>query len=277
MTFPSVKAAGVAIPALGFGTWQLQGDQARDLVTAALRMGYRHIDTAAIYGNEREVGEGLRASRVAREEVFLTTKIWNDCHRNGDLQRAAQASLRRLHVDHVDLLLLHWPVPAAPLKESLAALNEVLERGWARAIGVSNFNAHLVSDAVEASRAPLATNQVEYHPYQSQKTLLKCLRRNGITLTAYSPLAHGRVLDDPVLRAIAARHDRSVSQVALRWLVQQEGVIAIPKTASEARAAENLAVFEFELNSEEMARIHGLARPDGRVIDPDWAPKWDRD
>ncbi|HEX8233996.1 MAG TPA: aldo/keto reductase [Caulobacteraceae bacterium] len=277
MTIPTVSAAGVEIPALGFGTWQLTGDTCRRLVGAALRLGYRHIDTAAIYGNEREVGEAIGASGVPREEVFLTTKIWNDAHRDGELQNAAEASLRRLGVDHVDLLLLHWPVPEVPLAESLDALNEVLERGWTRSIGVSNFTAPLISEAVEASRAPLATNQLEYHPYLSQKTLLGHLRRDGISLTAYSPLAHGRLLDDAALAAIGVRHGKSVGQVALRWLVQQEGVIAIPKTGSDARAAENLSIFDFSLSEEEMASVADLARPDGRVIDPDWSPQWDPD
>jgi diketogulonate reductase-like aldo/keto reductase len=277
MTTPTVNAGGVEIPVLGFGTWQLQGEQARRLTARALELGYRHIDTASIYGNEREVGEGLRDSGVARKEVFLTTKIWNDAHRRPDLLRAAEESLGWLGVDHVDLLLLHWPVADVPLSESLGALNEVKARGWTRSIGVSNFTARLLAEAVEVSEAPLATNQVEYHPYLSQRTLLKALRRHGVSLTAYSPLAHGRVLDDPVLRAIGARHGKSVGQVALRWLVQQDGVIAIPKTASAERAAENLAIFDFRLSSEEMDQVSALSRPDGRVIDPGWSPDWDRD
>jgi diketogulonate reductase-like aldo/keto reductase len=271
----SITVAGVSIPALGFGTWEVEGDNARRMVAAALDIGYRHIDTAKIYGNEKQVGEGIRESGVPRDQIFLTTKIWNDAHKAGDLQAAAEASLERLGVDHVDLLLVHWPVPGVPLAETMTAMNDVLNRGLSRSIGVSNFPSALVEEAVRLSKAPLATNQVEYHPYLSQAKLAKALTAKGISLTAYSPLARGRILDDAVLGEIAKAHGKTVSQVAIRWLLQQPEVIVIPKTMSEARARENFETFDFELTADEMARIFALARPDGRVTDGPWAPKWD--
>jgi diketogulonate reductase-like aldo/keto reductase len=270
-----IPAGGVDIPALGFGTWKLRGDDALRMVEAALDIGYRHIDTAYVYGNEREVGEAMRASGVPRDQVFLTTKVWIDSHRDGDLQRAAEGSLKRLGFDRVDLLLLHWPAPDIPLKETIRALNDVHRRGWTRAIGVSNFTSRLIDEAAAASEAPLATNQVEYHPYLSQRRVMEALKRHDMCLTAYSPLAHGKLVDDPVLVEIAKRHGRTASQVALRWLVQQPAVAAVPKTASPERARENFEVFDFELAAEEMAQIFALAHPKGRIITDDWAPEWD--
>jgi 2,5-diketo-D-gluconate reductase B len=272
-----VSSGGVEIPALGFGTWQVDGPGCVDMVRQAVEIGYRHIDTAAAYGNEAEVGRGLRDAGLPREDIFLTTKIWNDAHKAGDLQRAAEDSLRKLQLDYVDLLLIHWPVPAVPLEETITALNEVKRRGLARAIGVSNFPSALVEKAAQVSEAPLATDQVEYHPYLSQKTLLGALRRHGMSLTAYSPLARGKLLDEPVLKTVAQAHGKSVGQAALRWLVQQDGVIAIPKTNSAERARQNLEIFDFELTPDEMAQISALARPNGRVIDPGFAPDWDLD
>jgi diketogulonate reductase-like aldo/keto reductase len=272
----TVAAAGVDVPLLGFGTWQITGERCALMVEHALKLGYRHIDTAAAYENEMEVGQGLRASGVARDEVFLTTKIWRDALRDGELQRAAEASLRRLAVDHVDLLLVHWPVAEVPLAETMKALSEVKRSGLARAIGVSNFPSALIEEAVAAASEPLATDQVEYHPYLSQRRVLEACRRHGMVLTAYSPLGRGRVLRDPVVQELAATHGKSAGQIALRWLVQQ-GVVAIPKSSSPDRAKENLDIFDFELTSDDMARLSALARPDGRVIDPSFAPRWDAD
>jgi 2,5-diketo-D-gluconate reductase B len=272
----SIHAGGVDIPALGFGTWNVTGPDAARMVEAALKLGYRHIDTARIYGNETEVGEGLRHSGVARGDYFLTTKIWTDAFRDGDLQRAAEASLKRLGVDHLDLLLLHWPNPRVPLAETLKALNAVKAAGLTRAIGVSNFTTGLIEEAVALSDAPLATNQVEYHPYLSQTAVKGALARHRLALTAYSPLAHGLILGDKTLKAIAAVHGRTVSQVALRWLVQQPGVVAIPKTLDEGRAAQNLEIFDFALSDQEMGLITALARPDGRQCDFEGlSPEWD--
>jgi diketogulonate reductase-like aldo/keto reductase len=270
----TLTAGGVEIPVLGFGTWMIAGQACAAMVEHALKLGYRHLDTASAYDNEREVGQGLKASGVARSEIFLTTKIWNDAHRSGDLQRAAEASLARLGVDHLDLLLIHWPVPDVPLAETMGALNEVRDRGLTRAIGVSNFPSSMVEEAVKASRAPLATDQVEYHPFLDQTRLSETLRAHDIALTAYSPLARGRAPRDPQIQEIARRHGKTPGQIILRWILQQ-GMIAIPKTSNPTRAKENLQVFDFELDASEMTQICALARPDGRVIDPSFAPAWD--
>ncbi|OJU11927.1 MAG: 2,5-didehydrogluconate reductase [Caulobacterales bacterium 68-7] len=274
----SVPAAGVEIPAIGFGTWQIANPDAARMVEAALKIGYRHIDTARVYRNEEGVGEGLRHGGVARGDYFLTTKIWTDDFKDGDLQRAAEASIKRLGVDQVDLLLLHWPNPAVPLRETIKALNAVKTAGLTRAIGVSNFTSALVEQAVSLSDAPLATDQVEYHPYLKQTAVKAALARNGMALTAYSPLAQGAILNDPVLKAIGEAHGKSVTQIALRWLVQQPGVVAIPKTLSAERAAQNLAIFDFALSDAESAQIAALARPNGRTADfAGLSPEWDKD
>jgi diketogulonate reductase-like aldo/keto reductase len=271
----SLSAAGVEIPAIGLGTWKLTGPACAPLVCAALQAGYRHVDTAAIYGNEREVGEGLRASGVPRGEVFVTTKIWRDHMAEDALLTAAEASLQRLGLDQVDLLLLHWPNDAFPLEGTMRALAQAKRRGLARAIGVSNFPVALLEQAVALSPEPLATNQVEYHPYLSQRRVLETVRRHGMALTAYSPLAEGRALRDPVIRGIAAAHGATPAQVAIAWLIGQPGVIAIPKTSSAERAAQNLKAAELRLSDEERARISALARPDGRQISPGGWVRWD--
>lgn len=272
----TITAADVEIPALGFGTYQLEPADARRMTAAALRLGYRHVDTAFIYGNESAVGQGVADSGVARDQVFLTTKIWVTNYRDGDLQRQAEESAERLG-QVPDLLLLHWPKPEPALEETLRGLNDARARGFARNIGLSNFPSALFRRAVELSEAPLATNQVEYHPYLSQKTLIDTARELGSSITAWSPLAQGKVADDPVIGEIARAHGKTPGQVTLRWIIQQ-GVVAIPKTANETRAAENLDIFDFELSADETARIHALARPDGRIgdwIDP--AFEWDQD
>ena len=272
----TVAAADLRIPAIGFGTWQLDGPTARSMVETALELGYRHIDTAFIYKNEREVGDAIAASNIPRDEIFLTTKIWTDSFHDGDLQRAAEASAARLG-GPVDLLLLHWPTPAAPLAETILALNDAKARGLTRGIGVSNFPSALMREAATYSQEPLITNQVEYHPYLSQQAVLQTAQDMGATLTAWSPIARGKVATDPVLIAIGEAHGKTAAQVTLRWLVQQHGVIAIPRTTSATRAAENIAVFDFELTEVEMAAIFELATPKGRIgdwLDP--AFTWDK-
>jgi 2,5-diketo-D-gluconate reductase B len=271
----SVEANGARIPAVGLGTWQLTGETARRAVEAALATGYRHIDTAQAYGNEREVGQAIRASAIPRDEMFLTTKVWWDRFRAGDLQRSAEESLRRLAVDAVDLLLLHWPNPEVPLEETLQALCEVKRRGMARHIGVSNFPVALIEQAVRISPEKLVTNQVEYHPFLDQSPVLAACRTHGMALTAYSPLARGEVFRSEVLKAIAQERGKTPSQIVIRWLIQQEGVVAIPRSSSPEHGRANFDVFDFELGAEEMQRIAGRARPDGRMVDPDFAPDWD--
>lgn len=270
----TIHAGGVDIPVVGFGTWTLEGDICRRAVEDALRMGYRHLDTAVVYGNEREVGEGLRASGVPREQVFVTTKIPRRELSADLVGRTLDESLERLGVDHVDLLLVHWPSADVPLAETLAAFGRAKREGLTRAIGVSNFTAAMVDEAVALSDEPIATNQVEYHPYLAQPAVLGALRRHGMALTAYSPLARGLVADDPTLTAMAAATGVSVGRLVLRWLIQQGDVIVIPKTASRARAAENLDLFSFSLTDEEMGRVSSLARSDGRQVETGWVA-WD--
>ncbi|WP_417770246.1 aldo/keto reductase [Stappia sp.] len=268
---------GIEMPALGLGTWPLSGEICRDVVRAALESGWSHVDTAAMYANEKDVGAGLRAAGQSRDSYFLTTKVWHDSLDPDRMLKSCEHSLDRLGLDHVDLFLIHWPNPRVPLKEQIEALVELRERGWTRAIGVSNFTASMVREAQDLAGGRLAVNQVEYHPFLSQKTVRAALEDAGMALTAYSPMAKGRVTEPQLLRDIGKRHGKSEVQVALRWLVQQDNVAAIPKTANPGRLAENASIFDFELTDDEMAKIGGLARPDGRGINPDFAPDWDRD
>jgi diketogulonate reductase-like aldo/keto reductase len=271
-----IEVGGVVIPRLGFGTWQVTGDEARTMVEGALEAGYRHIDTAQIYENESEVGAALAASGVPRDELFITTKVWTKRFHEGDLQQSVDESLERLGLDHVDLLLLHWPMPEPPLEETIAALNDVHARGLTRSIGVSNFPVVELRRAVELSAAPIVTNQIEYHPFLTQRAQIAEMERLGSTITAWSPLARGRIADDREILAIAQAHGRTAGQVTLRWLLQQPGTIIIPQTSKPQRMAENLDIFDFELTDEEMARLHALGSPEGRT--GDWinpAFSWD--
>lgn len=267
---------GRDIPLLGFGTWQLEPDDARRMVGHALSNGYRHIDTAWIYRNEKGVGEGIRDAGLARGDFWLTTKIWVDHFSHDALLKQAEESAESLGAAP-DLLLLHWPKATPPLAETIGALNAAKARGLTRAIGLSNFPSSEWKKAQDLSEARLVTNQVEYHPYLSQKTLIDTALDLGSSITAWSPLAQGKIVEDATIRAIAEAHGKSVGQVTLRWIVQQ-GVIAIPKTSKESRAAENLDIFDFALTEDEMARIHALAHPGGRLgdwIDPVF--EWDQD
>ncbi|MFO1069158.1 MAG: aldo/keto reductase [Geminicoccaceae bacterium] len=273
----SVDANGASIPAIGLGTWELRGADAQRLVEHALAVGYRHLDTAQMYANEAEVGAGLRASGLKRDAVFVTTKVWPDRFRAGDFERSVDESLGRLKLDAVDLLLLHWPSQTVPLAETIGALNRVRAAGKARHVGISNFPGAMIDEAVALSSDPLVTDQVEYHPFLSQRTVLGRCRAHGLSLTAYTPLARGRVFKDPVLQRIGRAYGKNGGQVALRWLVQQPGVIAIPRSSSEANIAANLAVFDFALGDAEMAEIAALGSAAGRVVNTASAPAWDRD
>jgi 2,5-diketo-D-gluconate reductase B len=265
----------VQIPALGLGTHRLNGAVASRLTSYALDIGYRHIDTVQDYRNEAEIGDAISSSSVPRADIWLTTKVWVNRFRNGDLQRSVDESVRRLRTEP-DLLLLHWPNPKVPLRETIRALNDVKRKGLTKHIGVSNFTVALIREALVLTEEPLLLNQVEYHPYLSQRATLEFLRANGMALTAYSPLALGRVFDDTTLRRIGERYGKNGGQVALRWLLQQDGVTAIPRSSREANAQANLNIFDFQLTALEMTEISALASPKGRLADPlHLAPVWD--
>jgi 2,5-diketo-D-gluconate reductase B len=267
-----VEVAGTRVPALGYGTWLVTGEDATEGVRDALEIGYRQIDTARAYDNEREVGRGIADSGVPRDEIFLTTKVPYDEATADEVRRDAEESLERLGVDRLDLLLLHWPNPDVPLEETIGALNQVREDGLTTQIGVSNFPAGLLRQALDI--APLFCNQVEYHPFLDQSRLLELARDKDVLVTAYSPLAHGKVPDDPTLTAIGERHGKTAGQVALRWLLDQPGVSPIPKASSHERRRENFDVFGgFTLTDEDRAEIDELPK-DGRTGNPPWAPDW---
>ena len=253
---PHVKAGDARIPALGLGTWQNTGPQCTETVRTALDLGYRHVDTAQIYRNEEEVGEGLAAADVARDDVFLTTKVWRTNLEPEDVHTSVRQSLFKLDVEAVDLLLIHWPHPCVPIDETLGAMGALRAEGLVRHLGVSNFTRSQLREAMRVAESPLVTDQVLYHPYKDQSVLRSFCVDHDVALTAYSPLARGAVLSDDVLAEIGARHDKSAAQVALRWLVQQERVVAIPKASSRDHLKANLSIFDFSLSEAEMSRIH---------------------
>jgi 2,5-diketo-D-gluconate reductase B len=267
----TIEVRGVQVPAIGFGTWLVTGQDATDSVRDALEIGYRQIDTARAYENEREVGRGIADSGVPREEIFLTTKVPHDDATADEVERDAEQSLEWLGVDQLDLLLLHWPNGHVPLEETLTAMNNVREDGRTKAIGVSNFPAGLLKQALGI--APVFCNQVEYHPFLDQSRLQELARANEVLITAYSPLAHGKVPDDPTLTEIGRRHGKTAGQVALRWLLDQPGVSPIPKASSHDRRRENFEVFDFTLTEEDNAQIAALPK-DVRTANPGWAPDW---
>lgn len=271
-----VNANGVKIPGIGMGTWTLEGDQARNLVAKALEVGYRHIDTAAMYKNENAVGAGLKDSGMARDDYFLTTKVWPSDAAPDDFIASAEASLDRLGTDHVDLILIHWPSKTVPFAETIAALNEVHAKGWAKAIGISNFTIDQIEEVVALPGAPLACNQIEYHPLLNQTRVIETCRKHGLAVTSYCPLARGGDLfSNPAVTGPSARTGATAAQVVLRWHVQQDGVIAIPRTSNPDRLAENLSIDGFELTAEEMAAISALRSAGHRICDFEFSPVWD--
>lgn len=271
----TVYAHGAEIPAIGLGTWPMKGQECADAVAHALSVGYRHIDTAAMYGNEEAVSAGLRRSGVKRDDVFITTKVWWTDLAEGAFQESTRASLRRLGLSQVDLLLVHWPNPEIPLAETIKALCAMKKHGLARHVGVANFPSALLKEAVELSSEPLVANQCEYHPRLDQTKVLAAIRDIGSAFISYSPLGKGAELQAEAVQAIARRHDRTPAQILLRWHIQQPRVCAIPKSATPARIEENLQALDFELPEEDMTMLSSLARPDGRVIAPEFSPRWD--
>ncbi len=273
-TIPILAAGGANIPAIGFGTSSL--GNCGEIVAHALKLGYRHLDTAWKYGTERGVGEGIRASGVPRDEIFLCTKVSHEYLRTDEFARSVDESLGNLGVDYVDLLLVHWPNAETPLQETMDALAKAKRQGLTRHIGVANFNIALLDEAIGLCPEPLVNLQAEYHPYLDQSRLLAACRARGIVFTAYCPLGRGRIIGDPVLNEIAKHKGRTLAQVALRWLIQQGNVIPIPRSSNPERMRENLGAFDFALTDDEMTQIAALKRRDGRIANPiGRAPAWD--
>lgn len=276
MPFTSKLAAhGAQIPAIGFGTSGLGYVRAEHIATA-LKAGYRHIDTARKYGTEPAVGEGMRASGVPRSEIFVCTKVSHENLHAADFARSVDESLKALGLDYVDLLLVHWPEKTTPLAETIGALAKAKRDGLTRHIGVANFNIAMLDEAIGLCTEPLVTLQVECHPYLDQSKVIAACRARGMVLTAYCPLARGRIRGDAELTDIGSRYGKTAAQVALRWLMQQDIIAAIPRSSNATRIAENIDVFDFELDEDDMRRIGMLKRPDGRTANPvGRAPVWD--
>ncbi|MEN3202216.1 MAG: aldo/keto reductase [Atribacterota bacterium] len=255
-----IELHGARVPAIGLGTWDLRGEEGYQAVLSALSLGYRHIDTAEFYDNEREVGKAVKDSGVPRDVVFLTTKVWYTHLHFQDLIRSCEESLRKLGTDYIDLYLIHWPNEAVPLEESLSAMEKLQKEGKVRFVGVSNFDVDLLDKARNIAPFPILTDQVEYHPYLSQKPLLEYCQKHKVILTAYSPLARGRLSQDPLLCSIAEKYGKTVSQVVLRWLIEQDMVVAIPKAKDPKHQRENLEIFDFSLSEDEKEAISRLDR-----------------
>ncbi|MCD1279699.1 aldo/keto reductase [Psychrobacter sp. CCUG 69069] len=275
----NIRTAGQAnIPVLGLGTWQSTGQDCVDVVKKALEMGYEHIDTAQAYDNEKEVGQGIKQSGVARDKFFLTTKIFPDDMKfqPEKLAAAAKRSLENLDTDYVDLLLLHWPDDRVPLSETMPALCELQKQGLTRHIGVSNFNIANIIEAKKHADVPIVVNQVEFHPFIKQNTLQTFLNNHHILLEAYSPLARGDVFDNDIIKEIADKHNVTPAQISLAWILSDKHRVAIPKTSNPDHLQGNLDAVNVKLSAEELDKIGGLARSDGRKIEhPDYSPVWD--
>lgn len=271
----TIETQGIRLPRLGLGTYRLQGAECQAAVESALALGYRHIDTAAMYGNEEAVGAALAAAGLARDAVHLTTKVWHDALLSAaDIRRAFTASLDKLGLDRVDLYLIHWPNPAMDPGLVFDTLMRLRDEGRVRAIGVANFPTRLLRVAVEEIGAPIACDQVEYHALLDQSALLGYLRSRAIPLVAYCPLAQGRLGDYPELAAIARKHDATPAQVALKWLLDQDGVAAIPKARGAERQRQNLAALALSLDDADRRVIASLPK-DRRFVRPGFAPEWD--
>lgn len=268
-----VEAKGFRIPIIGLGTWALRGRDCARLVEQAIRVGYRHIDTARMYDNEAEVGEGVRASGM-RSEVIITTKVPPTLLAPPDLERSVKESLACLRLDVIDLLLIHWPNPRVPLAETLGAMAKMKSGGYTRAIGLSNFTVALMDEAIKVSLEPLVCNQIEYHPFLNQDKVIAAAKKHHMVLVAYSPIARGGAKNNAVLGRIGKVHGKSAAQVSLRYLMQQ-GIAVIPRTGKRERLEENFALFDFELSDAEMGEIHGLSSRSGRIVDWTWSPHWD--
>ena len=265
---------GSQFPALGFGTWMLEGEACINAVRTALEIGYRHIDTAQMYGNEAEVGRAVAASGIARTELFLTTKLWTSNLTSAKVTASMEESLSKLQTDYVDLLLIHWPEPSVPLSQTLHAMQELQRKGKVKHIGVSNFPVSWMREAVEKCRVQVACNQVEYHAMLSQKAVLEYARLHDIIVAAYRPLLKAQLGNNSVLEKIGKQYGNTAGQVALRWLIEQDSVAAIPKAASEKNARLNFDIFDFALSQKDRKTIATLSN-NTRTVNPGFAPQWD--
>lgn len=270
-----VEVQGEEVPALGMGTWQLKGKECEEAVKTALEKGYRHIDTAQAYKNEGRVGQAISDSDVPRDDIWLTTKVWKSNFNHDSVIRSVNESLEKLQTHYVDLLLIHWPSDEIPFEETIKAMENLVENGQVRNIGISNFTTDQMEKAKEVTDEDIFTNQVEYHPFLDQNAILEKCREMDMMLTAYSPLARGEVMGNEVLQNIAGKYDKSEAQVALRWLIQQENVAAIPKASTEDHLAQNFDIFDFSLTEDEINRIDELKKENNRYVDPGFAPDWD--
>jgi 2,5-diketo-D-gluconate reductase B len=270
----NIETQGINLPKLGLGTFRMQGDACRTAVESALSLGYRHLDTAEMYGNEEAIGAALAASKVARKQLHITTKVWNENLAPDAIRRAFDASLKKLRVDHVDLYLVHWPARNMNLSAMFETLMKLKEEGRTRAIGVANFNIALLKTVVEEIKAPIACNQVEYHVMLDQTPLRKYLTAKSIPLVAYCPLAQGRVASDEALAAIGRKHNASAAQVALKWLLDQDGVAAIPKASRAESQQANIDALKVTLDDADRKAIAALPK-DKRCVNPGFAPAWD--
>jgi len=266
------KVTGAQIPALGFGTFRMKDDECAKAVENALKIGYRHLDTAEIYENEKAVGDGIKAVGLPRDELFITTKAWMDDLSPDGVRKSLDQSLKDMGLDCVDLWLIHWPNPKFEVEETLAAMMKEVEQGKVRHLGVSNFPVALFERAVKA--APITCNQVEYHPYLSQEKVIDAARKHDALVMAYAPLGIGACHADEAMAKIGTKYGKSAAQVTLRWFMQQPNVGAIPKASSFDHAKENFEIFDFELSDADMAVITGLERGE-RMITPDFGPEWD--
>ena len=255
------------MPLLGYGTFPLKGAEAEDCTLTALELGYRHLDTAQMYRNEREVGRAMRASGLARDEIFLTTKVHPDNYDEQHFAPSVRQSLEALGVDTVDLLLLHWPHPSLGMADVLERLVAVLDDGQARSIGVSNFGPDDLARAQDLTGGRVACNQIELHPFVDQRPTIEAAAKLGVKLVAYCPVARGKVMDDPTLQAIGETTGNTAAQIAIAWLVQQD-IAAIPMSRNRERAAANLAAGKITLSDDEMKQISAVGTVDGKMINP---------
>lgn len=269
----TVEAKGFKIPIIGLGTWELRGRDCARLVQQAIHLGYRHIDTAQAYANETEVGEGVRASGK-RSEVMVTTKVAHTSMAPQDVEHSVKESLRKLRIDEIDLLIIHWPNDRIPLAETLGAMARMKQAGYVKQLGVSNFTVKLLDEAVKATDEPLVCNQIEYHPFLDQSKVVAACHKHGMAVVAYSPIARGSASGNDVLTRIGRAHGKSAAQVSLRWLVQQN-IVVIPRTSKRERLEENFAIFDFALSPAEMAEIASLSVAQKRIVNLAWSPEWD--